>query len=187
MIGQPWVRVHMLDTGWWTGKCVNGTLLQTSAVDYSIRLAGQKGRQRAVNEPFVKVSRCSKVKWRSSQGLSRFCRFVKDKPSFALLLGFRSTVLLFQHEARTCISIALSGLWNADRLWRAHIPTSRQASIKNSSPYPPQASWVLHSRLPAQFPGNALTEHSRVRRPGPKTSALIKATSAASPRGSMYL
>lgn len=138
----------------------------------------------------IKVSRCSKRNWRSSQGLSRFCRFVKkskDKHCSAILLGFRSIVLLVLRESHSSISIVLSGLWIIDRLWHAHIPTSRQASIKNSSPYPPQASWVLHSRLPVQFPGNALVENSRVWCPGPKTSDLIKATSAASPRGSMYL
>lgn len=121
-----WSWLHALDTGWFTGKCVNSFLLQTSAVDYSISLhlccfetsSEKKGRE-SCKRAATGYSEASKFHDAVNstigqlKGLSRFRRSVKklneDKPSDTALLGFGSIVLLVLWESHTYISIVLSG------------------------------------------------------------------------------
>lgn len=124
--------------------------------------------------------------------MSRFCRFVKskDNPSATVLLGFRSIVLLVTRESHTYISIVLSGLvWAFESLTIYGVLTHRHEGRLRSKTaaltYHKPAEYFT-AGIQVQFPGNALAEYSKVWSPRPKTSHPIKATSAASPRGSMH-
>lgn len=141
----------------------------------------------------IHVSWRSKLNWRSSQGLSWFCRFVKikDKPSATVLLGFRRIVLLVPRESHTFISIVMSDLVLAFESLTIYGGLTHQhegrLQSKTANPTYHKPAQYFTAGVPVQFPGNALAKNSSVWSPRPKTSHPIKATSAASPRGSMHL
>lgn len=94
-------------------------------------------------------------------------------------------------ETHTYISIVLSGLvWAFESLTIYGLLTHQHAGrlrSKTAVPTYHKPAEYFTAGVPAQFPGNTEAENSRVWSPGPKTSDLINATTAASPKGSMYL